>query len=145
LIILSIIGQTAAQVASLYLPNQPQAQTNLPAQLVTPQVKTNAATPSPDGMPTWAKLYPGAVVTSSQTISVMGTTTWQVIYRVEASPEEIGDFYQALSNTEGFNDTNTLLGNHYFTQDSTQSRYSYSVTTDGSISEVLFKARASAN
>ncbi|HLI68052.1 MAG TPA: hypothetical protein VKU90_16935 [Caulobacteraceae bacterium] len=98
--------------------------------------------PTTDGMPTWGKLYPGAVVRKSETSGILGLTDWDATYTVQATPAQIDSFYKATADATGFNDEMTLAGDHRFTQDSSQDWFSYMIIANGSRPEVLFSARA---
>ena len=133
-----IVGQTAVNVTAprLFRPPPTAADSASPQPAV---VSTDV--PSEGDMQAWAKLYPGAVMTKTETQKLMGLTSWRVQYRVQASPDQIDAFYDGLANTEGFSNKQTLLGYHRFTQDSTNNDFSYAAVTDASGTLVMFEAR----
>lgn len=92
-------------------------------------------------MPSWAKLYPGAVVTESSSSTLLGLTSWKATYTVRASPAEVDNFYQAIAMARGFNDTQSLAGLHEFRQDSTHDDFRYMVASDAGVAPVYFEAR----
>ena len=88
-----------------------------------------------------AKLYPGATVTESKTESLLGLTSWRVTYQVQASPDQVANFYQGIATEQGFTDGVNFGGYHRFTQDSTRDDFSYTVASVTGGSEVVFDAR----
>ncbi len=72
-------------------------------------------------------LFPGADVSDYQTSKNLGVTTWQVVYKVNASPQQADEFYRHVAAVEGLNDAHTLLGRHFFQQTGTLNRLAYSL------------------
>jgi hypothetical protein len=133
-----VVAQTAVNVtAPRFFRPPPTAADSAPAQ---PAVVSTDVPPE-GNMQAWAKLYPGAVLTKNETQTLMGLTDWRVQYSVQASPDQIDAFYEGLASTEGFNDKQTLLGYHRFTQDSTNNDFSYTVLKEASGTLVIFEAR----
>jgi hypothetical protein len=102
---------------------------------------TAPTAPAVGDMKSWAKLYPGAVITKSSIDRMLGLTNWQVEYSVPASPDQIASFYETIARQRGFTDTQNLGGWHVFRQDSSNNDFSYSAIPAAKGSDVIFKAR----
>jgi hypothetical protein len=131
-----VVGHTAVYMAApdLFGSQADSAKREQPA-------STSPDPPAVDDMQSWAKLYPGATVTESKTENFLGLTSWKVTYKVQASPEQIGSFYEGIATRRGFTDSTSLGGYHRFTQDSTRNDFSYAVVSETGVSEVIFEAR----
>jgi hypothetical protein len=100
------------------------------------------AAPPVGAMPSWAKIYPGATLTTNKTSHLLGMTTWRVNYTVQASADDIAAFYEAAATKNGFNTKRVLVGLHNFRQDSTNSDFQYMIFTGPEGSNVYFQARS---
>jgi hypothetical protein len=137
-----IVGQTAIDVNAPGLFRA--ANTGSTAQqagIPTGAANVSTDAPSAGNMQAWAKVYPGAVWTRNETQTFGPLTEWTVHYTVQATPDQVGAFYEALANTEGFTDTQTILSFHRFRQDSTRNDFSYFVVAGAAGSDVIFTAR----
>ncbi len=97
--------------------------------------------PAIGNMASWAKLYPGAVITKSSSDKFSDLTSWNVSYSVPASPEQIESFYESVAKDQGFAAAQNFGGLHMFRQDDTGNDFSYSVSTGSAGSDVNFQAR----
>jgi hypothetical protein len=130
-----IIGHTAVYaIAPQFFRPAAQAASDRP-------VSSSPNAPDVGDMQSWAKLYPGAVITESKSETFLGLISWKVTYRVQASPDQIETFYETIANQRGFTDTQSLAGLHMFRQESTHDDFSYALTSDATGSQVMFQAR----
>jgi hypothetical protein len=136
-IVAIIIGHTAVYAIAAQLIG------SAPAAGSKKDVAASASPTAPDvgGMRSWAKLYPGAVVTESGTSNLLGLTSWKVTYTAQASSDQIDSFYEGVASDLGFNDRQSLAGLHVFRQEDTHNDFRYAVISDPSGSKVLFEAR----
>jgi hypothetical protein len=133
-----IIAHVAAYIAA---PHSDTAHASAPKQTAEPSANLAPVAPSVGDMPSWARLYPGAKISQSKTQTLLGLTSWQVNYSVQASPAQVDAFYQKAAQDAGFTDTQTLVGLHTFRQKSTDNDFRYMIWNDVHGPLVMFEAR----
>ena len=106
----------------------------------SPQTEATQVAPPVVAMGTWAKLYPGGTITKNETRKLMNLTSWDIGYKVDATPEQIDAFYQALARQEGFDKKLSFGGLTRYDQSSTNNHFSYSIFEQPGGSRVLYTA-----
>ncbi len=111
-----------------------------------PAASAVAAQPNPEGaaLPSWVKIYPGGKILRNQVVTVAGLTDRRITFQTSATSEQIAAFYAAQAQSEGFTQTQTLLGMHRFTQPGTGNMFSYMIFSWSSGTQVAFQARTTA-
>jgi hypothetical protein len=97
--------------------------------------------PAVGNMRSWAKLYPGAVITRNQTQKLLTLTHWRVSYVTNASADQVSSFYSSTASSEGFTPEAALLGLKLFRNPQNGNRFSYAVEPTAHGSRVFFDAK----
>jgi hypothetical protein len=135
IIILIMVGHVAVDLTAPGFFRPPEA-------ISPPPVAAASVTaPAVGGMQAWAKLYPGSMVTSAKSSTLMGLTSWQVDYMTHASADQVRAFYQAAATNEGFTDTQTLAGMYVYRQTDTNNDFRVLAVQKATGTEVVFEAR----
>jgi len=140
IILMIVLGHTVVDIAARRL-EPPKAASAPPA---PPQTAETVTVPDVGDMKTWAKLYPGSVVTRATTTSLLGLTDWQVSYTTPATPDQVTAFYRSAAADVGFTQTETLLGLQMYTRPNTNSRFTVLALKTSNGTLVSYDARAMA-
>lgn len=97
--------------------------------------------PAVGNMRSWAKLYPGAIITRNQTQKFLTLTDWRVTYLTDASADQVSSFYSSAASSGGLAPEAALLGLKMFRNPQNGNRFSYSVETTAHGSRVFFDAK----
>lgn len=137
IILLIVVGHGAVDLIAPQFFRPPDVKSSTPLHMAAESV----VAPTVGDMRAWAKLYPGSIVTSAKSSSMLGLTSWRVEYTTPASPELVGAFYQATAKAEGFTDTQSFGGVTSFRQSSNQNEFHYMAVANSTGAEVIFEAR----
>jgi hypothetical protein len=92
-------------------------------------------------MRSWAKLYPGSIITLNRPQKILSMTQWQVSYDTDVSPDRVAAFYNATASKEGFAPEATIFGIKMFRNPQNGNRFSYSAKATSHGSSVFFLAK----
>lgn len=96
-----------------------------------------SGTALPADLPSWAKIYPGGVVTQSNFMNTqMVGMTGSVTYTTTASMDQVADFYNQTAAVQGFAAGGALPGKA-FTQADTRHAFSFTAVATGQGTQVL--------